>query len=496
MGRWIAFHLLSFFFVNSAPAQNLVVNPGFEQFSSCPGGSFGLNSGANPGWSGPSTEYYTSRPGCTDPVYGLSSNYAGTQDLVTETSGDSYAGVRVYASWGGTYRERIYGTLSEPTVPGITYQYSMKVSLAETSSMVAAGFGMGFTDSLITSTYYLGTEPPPLHGHHIQSTMVTDMLNWTTLTGSITATAGVQHITIGTLGNPTSTVTLGGDFPNSYYFVDDVELTCTPAFVFSVTPRPACDALPQLHVQTPNAAFTHWTLTTPNGQTFTSDQFVSSSTVSIQEIFPEELFAQEGMYSLKAESGCQSSQLLDFGTHTFEIRHTQAPPIIPQFSGFVGTDAAAWVQAPFQLPAGSVIETEGQHSGSGNYQAPNGCSVPVSIPLLALAPTQEMLIAQEAQENENFFAPNAFTPDGDGINEAWHPAGQNVVYSVVIFDRWGSVVFEANDVPIHEAKHHAWLGGYRGGQYAEPGTYAYRAHYRGIKNSVTKEVSGSIQLIR
>jgi gliding motility-associated-like protein len=285
-------------------------------------------------------------------------------------------------------------------------------------------------------------------------------------------------------------------FPNSYYFVDDVELTCTPAYSFSVTPHPACDALPQIHVQAPNAAFTHWTLTTPSGQTFTSDQFISSPSAWIQEIFPEEIFVEEGVYSLKAESGCQITQLLDFGTHSFQIRHTPLPPAAPEFSGYAGTDAATWVQSPYQLPAGAIIETEGNHVGVGIYQSPNGCSVSVSIPLFALAPTPQMLIEQEARENENFFAPNAFTPDGDGINEAWYPTGQNVVYSLVIFDRWGSVVFEANDIPIEEAKHHAWSGGYRGGQYAEPGTYSYRARYRGVKKSVTKEVSGSVQLIR
>jgi gliding motility-associated-like protein len=44
-----------------------------------------------------------------------------------------------------------------------------------------------------------------------------------------------------------------------------------------------------------------------------------------------------------------------------------------------------------------------------------------------------------------FYAPNAFTPNGDGINEEFHPYGTGMSesdYELFIFDRWGRQIFK------------------------------------------------------
>jgi gliding motility-associated-like protein len=46
-----------------------------------------------------------------------------------------------------------------------------------------------------------------------------------------------------------------------------------------------------------------------------------------------------------------------------------------------------------------------------------------------------------------FFAPNAFTPNGDGHNEIWVPVGIGVDpknYDLSIYDRWGNEIFHTN----------------------------------------------------
>jgi gliding motility-associated-like protein len=48
-----------------------------------------------------------------------------------------------------------------------------------------------------------------------------------------------------------------------------------------------------------------------------------------------------------------------------------------------------------------------------------------------------------------FYVPNAFTPDGDGINDIFIPVGEGVDvndYSLQIFTRWGELVFETDDL--------------------------------------------------
>ena len=45
------------------------------------------------------------------------------------------------------------------------------------------------------------------------------------------------------------------------------------------------------------------------------------------------------------------------------------------------------------------------------------------------------------------FVPNAFTPNGDLINDIFLPKGQNInKYRLIIYDRWGSEIFESDSL--------------------------------------------------
>ena len=62
---------------------------------------------------------------------------------------------------------------------------------------------------------------------------------------------------------------------------------------------------------------------------------------------------------------------------------------------------------------------------------------------------------------------NAFSPNGDGINDFFIVESRNIVeYQMIIFNRWGNSVFESNDPSI------GWDGRYRGKDVPE-GTYFY-----------------------
>ena len=73
-----------------------------------------------------------------------------------------------------------------------------------------------------------------------------------------------------------------------------------------------------------------------------------------------------------------------------------------------------------------------------------------------------------------FYAPSAFTPDGDGLNDVWLPVVRGVSsYSIRITNRWGEIVFETDD------PQEPWLGqkGADGQHYCPNGVYLYRAVY-------------------
>lgn len=69
----------------------------------------------------------------------------------------------------------------------------------------------------------------------------------------------------------------------------------------------------------------------------------------------------------------------------------------------------------------------------------------------------------------NVFIPNAFTPNGDGKNDAWKPklSFTPATYHLIIKNRWGNIIFESKD------PYESWDGSYMGGAIVQEGTYIY-----------------------
>lgn len=67
------------------------------------------------------------------------------------------------------------------------------------------------------------------------------------------------------------------------------------------------------------------------------------------------------------------------------------------------------------------------------------------------------------------YFPNAFTPDGDGINDLFGPLGTYIEeFEMTIFDRWGNEVFTTKDMSI------MWDGRVRGAERPVNGVYVYK----------------------
>ena len=85
--------------------------------------------------------------------------------------------------------------------------------------------------------------------------------------------------------------------------------------------------------------------------------------------------------------------------------------------------------------------------------------------------------------------PNAFTPNGDGINDEVRVEGSGIVeLQFMIFNRWGEKVFESRDQNI------GWNGIYKG-QLQEMEAYAYTVKARFLDNT-RKSFSGNITLLK
>jgi gliding motility-associated-like protein len=116
-----------------------------------------------------------------------------------------------------------------------------------------------------------------------------------------------------------------------------------------------------------------------------------------------------------------------------------------------------------------------------NYS--NGC---VSNP-------QQTVITIELCPNELFYIPNAFTPDGNEINNTFKPVITSGVdlfnYSFYIYNRWGQVIWESYNPNV------GWDGTFNNIM-CQDGIYTWKLKFKTPKTDEIKEFMGSLTLMR
>ena len=88
------------------------------------------------------------------------------------------------------------------------------------------------------------------------------------------------------------------------------------------------------------------------------------------------------------------------------------------------------------------------------------------------------------------YSPNAFSPDGDGINDFFKISGQGMIdFQIEIFNRWGQMVYKSLDLS------NGWDGTFKG-KNLPTGTYVYKIKTSkyGVEQKLVK--SGSVALVR
>jgi gliding motility-associated-like protein len=91
-----------------------------------------------------------------------------------------------------------------------------------------------------------------------------------------------------------------------------------------------------------------------------------------------------------------------------------------------------------------------------------------------------------------FYAPNAFTPDGDGVNDIFKPVIQGFKpdsYQLMIFNRWGELIFQSNNVDI------GWDGTHKNMK-AKEDTYVWKVTVKKLINEDKKSFTGHVNLLR
>jgi len=223
------FFSFSFFllFLFSGHAQNLVPNPSFEEFENgCP-----VNLHEMPvGWT-----WWKESPNsfstCVQPItFEDSLGWAPGTGFGYQfaASGESFVGLYTYGLPGGNNFREIVGTsLLEPLEIGSTYFISLKVNLAlggyYGTAWACNNLGVLFTSQL----YDWQDNPIPIENfaHVFSNQIITDTLNWTTISGSFVPSESYTHLGIGNFLYDVNSDTLHMNMYNSlgaYYFIDDI----------------------------------------------------------------------------------------------------------------------------------------------------------------------------------------------------------------------------------------------------------------------------------
>lgn len=149
---------------------------------------------------------------------------------------------------------------------------------------------------------------------------------------------------------------------------------------------------------------------------------------------------------------------------------------------FLQLDASAGTVADYLWSTGETTSTL-------KIEAPGMYGVTVSNQC------QQMEDQIEIRECEmcNFYLPNAFSPDGDGINDTFraYPNCEVFAYHLRVYDRWGTQLFETNDYS------EGWTGQF-GQQDLDIGVYLWILEYTVSENGASRSatLTGDIAIVR
>jgi gliding motility-associated-like protein len=86
--------------------------------------------------------------------------------------------------------------------------------------------------------------------------------------------------------------------------------------------------------------------------------------------------------------------------------------------------------------------------------------------------------------------PNAFTPNGDGINDVFRVEGEGITeLQLSIFNRWGELIFDGEELE------RGWDGDYHE-IHVQDGVYVWKVHYRTIGQKGWQQATGHVTVLR
>ena len=155
--------------------------------------------------------------------------------------------------------------------------------------------------------------------------------------------------------------------------------------------------------------------------------------------------------------------------------------------GNTSTGAASYL---WQFSDGS---TSNETSPNHPYSVDSGSELTVCLVASSTAGCSDTVCQEVSVPSTSVHVPNAFTPDGDDINDVFLPImpdAQPKTYRFEIYDRWGQLLFEANKPGV------AWDGRFTSGEEVPIGVYVWKLYLDFGTSVIRKEWVGHVTLVR
>jgi gliding motility-associated-like protein len=270
----------------------------------------------------------------------------------------------------------------------------------------------------------------------------------------------ISHRLVFNVDPPMSgSISIDGDIPPIYPFDDEYG----QGFTLQLYPIPAFEW-----------RFTHW-------EVFASTTMLPSMTdslVSMEVVEPDSIVAH-------FEPSVWYDVMLD-------VVPREGGNIV--FDGVTYSQFPSWVTVPKGFEKEFHVEPKTYYdflhwSVKNNVYQPDDSTV---TQLFARFYSHDTIIAYLDPQEYVFFTPNAFTPNGDGLNDKFIPLA-NVLdletYDLTIYDRWGQLLYATTDPSS------GW-DGTAGGSLVPNGVYVFRAEMTDAIKRDRYEVFGHVTVVR
>jgi gliding motility-associated-like protein len=228
------------------------------------------------------------------------------------------------------------------------------------------------------------------------------------------------------------------------------EFGCSATFTDSATAHPRLTV--DLLVDTSGCVETAFEMSafgeawTPVNYVWQVDQGVTYSTGSLSHVY-----TLPGRYDIRltasTDSGCVDSRTIVLPDHIevfpkpvpgFTVEPTEVSLLDPVVNV---TDFSSLAAAWEYTVAGEVIDDP-----SFNYEFDDAGVFDITQTVISGTNCSASITRTVNVSDHLFYAPNAFTPDGDGVNDVFQPLVKGArLYEMVIVDRFGAEHFRTND---------------------------------------------------